>query len=224
MTISKRNGVAWASIAKIAGIAVASISKVSGISKPSAGGEDLTAYTETDPSGYLTVTSSKVTITAIPREDTGTYLYSDMGAGNINGISIDFEGYRDSSSHNSGTINLGVGNDGENAFNSWTDGVVIWWSDSQIKMLAQSVGGVDDSSALLSNDTLYYFTLSRAADSSDWYLYIYSDAARTSLVDTLNATMGGSASNTFEYVYAFAPNGAALAYLGTGYFQNFVIN
>lgn len=50
--------------------------------------EDLTTWTETDPSGRLTVASSSITVTDLYRGDTGTWVRKDFGSGYWSG---DFE-------------------------------------------------------------------------------------------------------------------------------------
>ena len=76
-------------------------------------------------------------------------------------------------------------------------------------------------SHLISPGVTYYFTLSRLAGSDIAILGVFSDAARTTLVDTL--TISGLGTKTWRYFYAAATyNDGTADYYATGFYQNFL--
>lgn len=176
--------------------------------------EDLTTYTEVnDPNSKLSTTASRVTLSLMDQVGR-TYLYKDFGSSYFNNIRLMFTGRVSSGTNNNGSCDIGFAN---------AVGDVSGWSNYlSVEFLEGVVYLVGDTSEyyLISSDTTYYFTLERNAGSAS--LKIYSNSARTSLLDTLTCTC-----NTGEWRY-FYP--AASYYTNdafdqfSGYFEDFLFS
>jgi hypothetical protein len=153
--------------------------------------------------------------------DEDAYLYKNFGENYFNQIDTDFEGRM-----NSGNVEIARG-----AFGFTVDTVddSTGWGSNDIEVVLYKgsvfyiylwVGSSYDYFSGASEDTTYYFTLQREADSDTVYLYIYSNEARGTLVDTLS--MSGVGTNTkFRYFYAITSyNDSASNKEWDGYFQN----
>ena len=157
--------------------------------------EDLSTYTEKDPNSHITVVSGKVTGAGINRNERA-YLYKDFGADYFNGFNINFEfKSTELSTYDIGGLVCLTNSVGDRS--QWT-GDFFWCT------LYCTSGSyrlyLDPDYYIISVNTLYYCTLSRVADSDTISLKIYSDSARTNLLDTLTTTI--SASAKFRYMYA----------------------
>lgn len=192
-----------------------------------ASNEDLTTYTEVDASAVLAVTASRVTGAAMDR-DLDAYLYYDFGAGHFNALDLDFTGYFGSTSPNLGAAYMGFVQSAVNDFSGWSanDAVFAMENDSGgiLNMTLRDNGGATDFNATLSDDTPYYFSFLRSASSDTITMEIYSDAARTSLIDTLTVA-GVGTGTTYRYLYAIASNNTATGGRDfNGYYENFLLN
>lgn len=184
--------------------------------------ENFTTYTENDTSGTITVTSSKIDVSAIPEQD-DDYVVKDKGANHFDG---DFE-HLTEAYINSSTVNgihaivWGMANVSNMVS---TDGnaklFVRAYDDTSAQFTcgyesAQDVGSV-------SANTLYYLKVVRdeaVGANGTLYCYIYSDSGRTTLVDTLVQALASK--TDFRYIYGFANYGNEVgAYTWTGYSQN----
>lgn len=160
--------------------------------------EDLTTYTEVDPNSHITVATGKVTGAGINRNESA-YLYKDFGAGYFNALNINFEfKCTELSTNDIGGLVCTANDVGDKS--QWT-GDNIWCSIYYASGGSRKIYLGADYYVLTVN-TLYYCTLSRSAGSDTVSLKIYSDSARTTLLDTLTTTI--SASATFRYLYAMS--------------------
>jgi PKD repeat protein len=164
--------------------------------------EILSTYTEVDPGDHIVINATKATITNMPRSGS-YYLYKDFGVDNFNAIDIHATCLITSTSQNYGefsvvTITNTLADLG--SIPSPAVSVVVHKNSSGeyviVLMRGHNTAHVD--SIVLSADTPYYVTLQRAASSDTCYCYIYSDAARTVLVDTLS--LSGFGTGSFRYV------------------------
>ena len=187
--------------------------------------EDLTGYTEVDPVGYISKTSSRVTL-AYLLCSVDAYLYHDFGVNYFDKIDLQFAGRVSSSTAYNGMCCVGFANN-VNDYAGWSQyiSVVFYRNNSTGKYGVTLVtSGMGGDSYEISANTTYYFTLSRSAGSNTVTLKIYSDSARTALLDTLSA--GGVGTSTkFQYFYpaaSFNTGDSSDAFYG--YFENFVLN
>jgi hypothetical protein len=187
------------------------------------GYEDLTKYTEVDPNSRITVTSAKATAVNLTCDE-DAYVYMDFGADRINAVDFNFVMYNDDMQQGV-RIGMGVTNT-IGPWNDWasTDFGVFFWNlvgSQRLYLQRDSFLGAADFD-VLAIDTLRYITLQRAAGSDDVYCYIYSDASRETLIDTL--TISGVGTGTFQYVYAICTADDNDNDKFNGYFQNFELN
>jgi hypothetical protein len=185
--------------------------------------ENLLNYTEVDPNSKLTVTSSKVTANDLDRDE-DAYVYKDFGADYFDDIDCDFEIYADDTNDSGANFHVGFsntvddrqgwGNDVFSVYFNSTNGSGGW----ELRLVADTYGTPNAYTA--SEDTLYYCTLQRAAGSDAVYLYIYSDAPRETLIDTLTVSSVGI-STKFRYFFAACSRNTSTASKNfDGYIQN----
>lgn len=189
--------------------------------------ENLTTYTEVDANNKLIVIASKATGENVGRDE-DVYLYKDFGADNLNGLSITFELYVAATSvPTSGpsiaaTGGMGLSNavDDVSGWAATDINVMIGEEVSGFKIWLERGPGSESDVYVGAADTIYYCLLERATDSDTATLKIYSDAARTNLLDTL--TISGVGTTTkWRYMYGFVNwNGGYANIEFDGYIQN----
>lgn len=160
--------------------------------------EDFTTYTEVDPNSHISKTADRVTGSNVTVNE-ACYVYADKGAAHFG----DFEHLI--------TIQLTSADNGA-LFGCWS---ITNGSHTLIDMDTGSDGiacqinpnpataihfrdwtNANIDSGAITNNTLYYLTLKRATTTGT--LKIYSDAARTNLLDTLAITTGAG---TYQYIH-----------------------
>jgi len=197
----KISGVNGRDVAKVGGVAVADIAKLGPVIWYV--GEDLELYTEVDAGEYITVTQKKATAAAIPRT-ADAYLYKDYGADYFNGFEIWVDGRIESSSQSHGVIiPIMLSNVVDDANNCGAAGVKIAFLNHDgdaVILLVRGPWDVEDHLTGALNTT-YYFILKRTAGSDTITCEIYSDAARTSLEETLSVSGFGTGTK-YRYLYA----------------------
>jgi len=190
--------------------------------------EDFSGYTEVDPNSNIVVTSSRSTFTNLQRNE-DAYVYKDKGAGHFDGdfehlVTCLFDNY---TSSGKSTI-WGIANE---VNDMWyfddTQKDFLWaffyHGASNVLYLKEDgpAGSVSDSFAP-SLDTPYYLKIKRDENVGDYgtlYCYIYSDEARTNLLDTLSITL--HAKIDFRYIYVTqSANQGTPNYLIIGYSEN----
>jgi len=183
--------------------------------------EDLTTYTEEDDNTKLTVSATKA-LAADVDQDEDVWLYRDMGAGFFDGLDIDFEIYVAATSLDDGRGGMAITNTVGDMTEFASTDITVYASEGAgpayyIKLMRGNSVATD--SYTCSAGTIYYCTLERVAGQDDVYLKIYSDAARTTLVDTL--TVAGFSTTTYRYVFGFVNNNSAAGNKDfDGYVQN----
>ena len=185
--------------------------------------EDFTTYTEVDTAGYLASTTSRITATNLGA--TTAYFYKDFGANYFNALDTDFELYSANTSVAYHYWGVGFSNAiGEVAGWATTDpwGAIDWRSDNVTWIwLERGPQTAYDYWATGTANTVYYNTMTRAAGSDTVTMTIYSDAARTTLLDTLSVAGYGTAK--WQYSYGFA-NWLNYTATSSGYTQNMDLN
>ena len=175
--------------------------------------EDFTTYTEVDPNSRVTVTATRITWAAIERDEI-TYVYKDKGVAFFGG---DFTHYLtiNTTAIGNGMVAThwaianaidtfeGIKGDGGSQLTlrvsggASTIGVTIGEVDSGT--------GYGDDYILYTAGTVLYLKIVRDESVGTYgtiYCYIYSDADRTTLVDTLSVTLHTSKKD-YRYIYAF---------------------
>ena len=189
--------------------------------------EDFTTYTEVDSGTYLTVATNKATGVDIPG-NVDVYLYKDFTADYFNALDVDWTGYIEDESS---TNRYGLGGPafanvvGELGDLENTDFISCAQSRGSSVAWIRIIRGNDVASDWYvgSTETIYYFTISRAAGNDTVNLYVYSDSARTSLLDTVSVSGFGTAK--WRYVYGVMTYNSALsARLWSGYIENMDLN
>lgn len=185
--------------------------------------EDLTTYTEVDPNSHIWATSSRMTGTKINQNETA-YAYYDKGVDYFDSLDIDFDFCITELSINDlfGVIGVSnvLGHIGE-----WDVNDVLVYayypSGAQARIYIATFAGADY--MVLSVNTTYYCTLERAAGNATFNLKVYSDANRTTLLDTLTCNIS-TASTKHRYIYGISSLYTNNNYAASGYVENVVIN
>ncbi len=167
--------------------------------------EDFTVFTEADTNNKLTVTALKA-LGADVDQDEDVLLYRDMGADKINALDVDFEIYLNSTSDTGGRGGIAISSTANVDMTGLaaTDIVVSAWdlgATGRIHLARGNDVAVDNYDAAGVLNTLLYCTLTRVASADTCTVTIYSDAARTTLLDTL--TVAGYSTTTYRYIYGF---------------------
>ncbi len=172
--------------------------------------EDLSTYTEVDPNGDLTITSSKCDISTMA-SNIDVYLRADKGAGHFG----DFEHLVTAEFTSAGSTwplnifwaltsstgvvsltDMATVDEGLRAYNKWTGSAIE-------HVLVDDTNGNYDIWAGASFATPYYMTIERT--STTMTCKIYSDSSRTTLLDTLSLTCG---TQSYRYIFATMGHGA----------------
>lgn len=172
--------------------------------------ENLVNYTETDTAERIAVSGFIATVTDLDRDETAT-LRKDYGANYFNSLDIDFEINLAGSSHGTLTA-IGVGpaltvtaTGAQNGFATTDVSVMVLVLAGPVYRIRLSRGAdvAQDDYIGASTDTVYYCTMTRSAASDTITLAIYSDSARSVLVDTLSVSGYGTGT---RYRYMFGVN------------------
>jgi len=157
-----------------------------------------TFYDKVDTQGCLAVGATGI-VAANMNSDGSVYLCRDMGAG---GIAGDFEHTLETSlTAYTGALAFGGIWGLANAKQKYFFGdssVLYWWNMGGDLVLVLAGDGLFDYSVALSLSTTYYITITRIVPTTI-YCVIYSDAARTVVVDTLTPPLADGID--FRYVY-----------------------
>lgn len=165
--------------------------------------EDFTTYTEVDEDGDITIIASKVSWVNIQRGD-DSYVYKDYGAGFFGDFEHDFEMQINTSDDNAICGNWVLSNEIANFEHTLVNhlpGLCVRTSKAggvYSAVIYNLDNGVVDVGVISAN-TLYYCTATRVG--TTFTLYIYSDSARSVLVDTLTVTCTNT---TLRYIYGMS--------------------
>lgn len=180
--------------------------------------EDFTDYVEVDPNNYWSQTTTRNTATNLLKSD-DSYLYKDYGSGHFG----DFEHLIDfcmTASVLNGWMGVWALVNAEGSYADMANDVPMvsighYADPANRKIVLRWKGGESDEYTNLSLDTTYYLTIKRSGTTLT--CKIYSDAARTTLLDTLTVTCG---TGTFQYLEA----GFSLDFTGTETISAYVEN
>jgi hypothetical protein len=191
--------------------------------------EDLTTYTEVDPNARITVTAARSSFVGLTRNE-DAYVYYDKGVNHFNG---DFEHLLDVYLDSADAYGIAVVWALTNLVDDWK-GIIDAAGDAltfQLYFDATNYNFIlrETDAGVLSGDTYvgaidtpYYLKIVRDESVGTYgtlYAYIYSDAARTTLLDTLSVTLNTSKKD-FRYVYVTQTYNDARTETITGYVEN----
>lgn len=192
--------------------------------------EDFTTYTEVDEGNDITVIASRVSFDTMACKDVDSYVYKDKDPGHFDG---DFEHlttlYVDQGSAWGIFVLWGLANlVGE--FKGIDDGggdfLGLQWqgngSNDRLRLLECVAGTLYNDPYSTSEDTAYYTKIKRVEAEGvhgTFYCYVYSDANRTNLLDTLSLTLHEK--EDFRYIYALSSWIGVGSEPVTGYVENF---
>ena len=183
--------------------------------------EDFTTYTELDTGTNITVTSSKVNHDY--EHDKTEWLYSDKGIDHFTNWEHLCEVYMTSHSNNRLRDYWALTNhleDHETLRSNGRDALTLLCGNvgGAYRIYAMEIdGGVHDGDYFTGAvATLYYLTIEKST--TTFTVKIYSDAARTVLLDTLTVTIND---NNYRYVFGtLSRNQGAGGQYSKGYTQN----
>lgn len=192
--------------------------------------EDLTTYTESDPSSNISIIDEGSTIKiSTARRNENYYVVKDFGTDYFNGLDIDFRIHHLSAS---GTIWGSLGALGlSNALNyqgSWGETTSIFidtirtGSSAYEMRLYRGYDSATDSISISANTT-YYCTLSRSTSSDTVKVFVYTDSDRSSLFDTLEVSGFGTGTK-YRYFYAAVSRYYNITEYASGYISGIEIN
>lgn len=198
--------------------------------------EDYTAATEADASGRFNVDSAtKITYTAVVRNETGHFIYWDKTAGHFSG---DFthlvENYLDVTHRYCAVIAWAISNnvdDYQSHIDDSLDGVFLQnaaptvTGNQFIWKVVEDGNLTQDFTGTIAYQTLYFLTLDRdddgGANSTGRYTcYVRTGSHEGDLVDTLVVDSAVGEQNDYRYLYAVAESADYTNAEGFGYVQN----
>jgi hypothetical protein len=186
-----------------------------GVEPAVAAEEDLTTYTEVDPNSRITVTAPKSTFAFLKTDETA-YVNEDFGVDNFGNFEIRANIKATYHDQESFSLMLGLSNTLDDTF-GWGDGVKVEFTrnvSNEIILTLEEIGGsFDEYEAALSTD--YYVTFKRVGTTIT--LEIYSDAARTTLLDTLSII---GATTEYRYFYVTSSSNRGTLKQSSGYTQD----
>jgi len=183
------------------------------------GYEDFAAdYTEVDPNNHFAQVTVKNTGTNVNRNETA-YVYKDFGVGHFD----ECEHLFDMRCTNKGGISSIIVYYGQsnslNDYNNWTSGIAVRFYNvaGVVRIYLSDRGSASTDFYNAAEGTTYYCTLKRF-NSTDLTLKIYSDAARTTLLDTL--TLGSIDDNQYRYMYCGSSQNTSNNLAQSGWVEN----
>ena len=187
-----------------------------------------TDYTEVDPATYLALTDTRVTYAALPR-NVDAYTYRDKGAGHFSGdFEHKFTGVA-SAGITSGWVawwalaNLvddwkGIDDANGDLLSISAAATATVYTLNLYEMIAGTL--YSDATANITINTIKYLTMERDEAVGTYgtlYCYIYSDATRETLWDTLTVTLHEK--EDFRYIYAIQTYNDNYDYVESGYVE-----
>ena len=174
------------------------------------GTSNLLTFTEVDAASKLSVSTFTASATAVDRDE-DVLLYKDFGPGHFNELNINFEIYQGSSSSDNSIGGMALSNtiSSVSGFAATDFSVLFIQTAGPVNTIYLRRGaGVADDTYVAASNTPYYVTLVRAINNDTVQLQIYTDSARTVLVDTLSVAGFGTAS--WRYGYGFTSYNSAV--------------
>ena len=160
---------------------------------------DYTTFTEEDPSSHLTVSMHHLDFDAYMNED--CYLYKDYGIDYFSDFEHKVDVKASGLDYGDGGYIWMLSNDIDDGYGLLHDrktfiGISFWY-DALVLEEVHSSDAYLDFSSTISEDTLYYLTITKSGTLLT--CKIYSDSGRTILLDTLSLTL--HADHKFRYLF-----------------------
>lgn len=191
--------------------------------------ENLTTYTEVDPNSRITITSARATYAGLAMNE-DAFVYKDFTADHFNG---DFEhliDFKITSADDNGYVYIwGLTNSADDIFDIQSAGGSFLacsaarnGADYLLRILEFDNPNIYFDTYNFTVNTAYYLKIKRDESVGTYgtiYIYIYSDSARTTLVDTLEVALHTSKKD-FRYLFALSSRSDGSAYTINGYQEN----
>jgi len=199
MTINKIMNTDISNLTKIVGVDMSNLSKFMGTGMPTY--EDFTTYTEVDEDSDITVTQFEIDCVTM-RRDAVSYVRKDFGASYFGDFEVEFGVYL-GLCNGSGLVTCFALSNGANTFQQRldsNDGLDVTYQDVQFPqnriIVTEYEAGVNQDYYNTDFSLWRYITASRI--NNQFYVKIYSDSGRNTLLDTLQVTCGTTA---YRYCY-----------------------
>lgn len=193
------------------------------------GYEDLTTYTQVDPSDKVTVTPAKVLATDIRGQEAQTRVFKDFGADYFSSLDIILTGCEVSHDAGSGLYdNFAVTNsvltDSYNG--AGADDLLVGINDDggggihpRIILVRGAFADYATYNPQVATGQVYYFRLIRSVHGTTASLFIYSDATLKTLLETL-VVSGLDANRTWRYIMPLTHRVNGVPAKHTIYYEN----
>lgn len=191
--------------------------------------QDFSTYTELDPNSRITITNSKVSRAGLSRGETA-YVYKDFGVDYFNG-SFEQRFNIQLTSYNAGglTVFWQMTSDVNNfkwLSDNTKSNLALYTFGNALRLYERDGANEYNDSYTITTGTNYYVSIVRDESTGTYgtlYAYIYSNSARTTLLDTLSLTLHSSKKD-FRYLYACNTyNDAEAGDTTTGFTENLII-
>ena len=175
--------------------------------------EDFTTYTEVDPNTHITKTASKITWAGLSAVE-DAYVYKDFGVNYFNGDFTHLITAKLTAATADGRAYLWALTNAVNDMKGIEDAgdsylaIFLYGTGSAYNLYIEECnsGSIGQDSSVILLNTIYYLKIVRdesVGTYGTFYCYIYSDEARTTLLDTITQTLKTSKK---DYRYLFATN------------------
>jgi len=187
--------------------------------------EDLTTFTEAGTANRIVVEPTQVTYVGLAQNNT-TYLYKDYGAAYFGDFDIEFEAQISRAVESTSQVTMLMLSNVLGNFpqiDTANEGLLVdfWWASNVTYWRLRDFNG-DAQDLLTQGDAQalwhYWFKVTRSGTTIT--LYIYDDADRTSLVDTLSIT---GATTTYRYMNAMGSRASGVSDTLDGMNKNYKI-
>jgi len=161
--------------------------------------EDYTGYTKQDANGRYTVAANQLTVTGLTQQE-DAWLYKDRGANHFDGFSHNVDAKQAAVLSYGGCDCWGLSNVVEDAqywHDNYSAALDVPFSGALLYMCNRETRSY--SGQAITTGVPYYLTISRAAGGTTVTLYIYTDAARTSLLASKSVSVAGA--NKYRYLF-----------------------
>ena len=174
--------------------------------------EDFTTYSETDPNSHIAKTATRVTVTDLNSQETA-FVYKDKGAAffsddfthnitvEVTAFTADGRDYAWAITNDNTRDMKGIDDNNDSYLSIFLYGAA--GAAPEIYLEECDSGAIYQDNFVAVVDTVYYLTIARdesVGANGTLYCYIYSDAARTVLVDTLTIALHTSKKD-FRYIF-----------------------
>ncbi len=194
--------------------------------------EDFTTYTEVDPNSRISVTASRITFTGLTIDESA-YVYKDYGASYFSGAHESLLTFRASAqSAAGGWLIWALTNDVDDwqgliDANKTIVGVMLnaGGADRHIGLTGLNAGNQVGAlpGYVYTFDTTYYLKVvidPAVGANGTIYLYIYSNAARTTLLNTQSYALSAALAGDYRYIFGIMSRNFTAGFTVSGYVED----